>query len=952
MFQARAKTILLVLGYAFNLLHGIEPAMLADPTGPSAVTVASEISMAGWTVTADSFQTGYEAAKVIDGKTNTFWQTAVGSSLPHNIIFDMKNTFIVNGISYLPRQDGSLNGSIGRHTVQLSIDGQNWATPVLTGIYFNDKTLKKSFFASTPARFVRISVQTAASGSGTSLTSAAEFRVLSAPNLALPRDNWVITADSQELGPPYFSGKNAIDGSQNTYWHTQYSDGAAPLPHTFLIDMGSATAVCGLTYLPRAFGSGKNGRIGQYRVESSTDKSRWTVATSGTWIDDDTLKTGGFPPVTARYFRLTAITEAGNRGPWTSASEINLLDGSSKLDNYQVTVDSEETRVVDNRGANAMDGNQNTFWHTAYSTNPVPGYPHNFTVDMRNTIGVHALIYTPRQDREANGRIGQHRIEVSTDGITWTNVASGSFQDSPTTKTVEFGLTQARYVRLIALSEAGNRGPWASVAEISVSTRAVFTARSGRVGSWGATIDFPLVPVSAVLLSNGKVLVWSAYNVQKFSESNGNTTITGIYDPSTGKVVQATVLNTKHDMFCPGISLDAEGRPVVTGGNSAARTSIYDHRSNQWIKASDMTTKRGYQASTILSDGRVFTIGGSWNGGISYKSGEVYDPNSNVWNALPRATVTQMLTNDAEGLYRSDNHAWLFGWKNRTVFQAGPSRAMNWYYTTGNGAQVGAGTRASDPDALNGNAVMFDAVNGKILSLGGAPSYQNSQASANAHIITIADPGNQVTVQKVDSMSYARSFANSVVLPDGKVFVIGGQSYPVPFTDDTAVFYPEIFDPDTNNFTVLSPTVVPRTYHSVALLLPDATIFSGGGGLCDTCYTNHFDAQIFSPPYLFNNDGSSASRPTISSVSPSTVKPGGSLTVVTSFPVTNFSLIRCGTVTHTVNTDQRRIPLRAVGSVLTIPSDSGIAIPGYWMLFAISSAGVPSKAQMILIQRS
>ena len=36
-----------------------------------------------------------------------------------------------------------------------------------------------------------------------------------------------------------------------------------------------------------------------------------------------------------------------------------------------------------------------------------------------------------------------------------------------------------------------------------------------------------------------------------------------------------------------------------------------------------------------------------------------------------------MLTADAQGVYRQDNHGWLFGWKNGYVFQAGPSKAMN-----------------------------------------------------------------------------------------------------------------------------------------------------------------------------------------------------------------------------------------------------------------------------------
>ena len=61
----------------------------------------------------------------------------------------------------------------------------------------------------------------------------------------------------------------------------------------------------------------------------------------------------------------------------------------------------------------------------------------------------------------------------------------------------------------------------------------------------------------------------------------------------------------------------------------------------------------------------------------------------------------------------------------RTLFwQAGPSRAMNWYNPNGQGSWTAAGPRGDDSDAMNGNAAMFDAVAGKILTVGGATSYQ------------------------------------------------------------------------------------------------------------------------------------------------------------------------------------------------------------------------------------
>ena len=283
-------------------------------------------------------------------------------------------------------------------------------------------------------------------------------------------------------------------------------------------------------------------------------------------------------------------------------------------------------------------------------------------------------------------------------------------------------------------------------------------------------------------------------------------------------------------------------------------------------------------------------------------------------------------------------------------FQAGPSKAMNWYDTAGSGSVTGAGNRGDDGDAMCGNAVMYDAPAGKILTAGGAANYQTDTARTNAYIITLGNPKTNPSVSKVSSMAFARGFANGVALPDGTVFVTGGQSTVEPFTDTTAQFVPELFNPATNTWTQMNPMTVPRTYHSVALLLPDATVYQGGGGLCGDCGVNHFDAEIFVPPYLLNSDGSRRTRPEINTVS-STVKLGATLSITTNSAITRFSLIRLGSATHTVNTDQRRIPLTPTGSgtsySVVVPSDPGVALPGYWFLFAVNSAGTPSTAKVI-----
>ena len=131
------------------------------------------------------------------------------------------------------------------------------------------------------------------------------------------------------------------------------------------------------------------------------------------------------------------------------------------------------------------------------------------------------------------------------------------------------------------------------------------------------------------------------------------------------------------------------------------------------------------------------------------------------------------------------------------------------------------------------------------------------QATRGANTINISGgPSKPVKVAATGSMAYARAFSNSVVLPNGEVLVVGGQQHPQPFTDTGAALSPELWNPATGKFTIMAPELIARTYHSVAILLPDGRVFSGGGGLCGgtICATNHSDGQIYLPAVSFQRE--------------------------------------------------------------------------------------------------
>ena len=476
-------------------------------------------------------------------------------------------------------------------------------------------------------------------------------------------------------------------------------------------------------------------------------------------------------------------------------------------------------------------------------------------------------------------------------------------------------------------------------------------------GAWTDVIPLPVIPVAAALLPDGKVLMWSSSSGFGFPGDLGDApsrTYTAIFDPATGRSVQITETKAHSDMFCAGIAYLPDGRVLVNGGDSSPKTSIYDHLTKTWSAGAYMNIPRGYNADVLLTTGEVLTLGGSWSGDFfAAKNGEVWSPATGEWSLRSGILAQPIIGPDPEGYYRGDTLLWLFAVANGYVLHAGPSAEMHWIETSGDGSIVSAGTRGDDAYSINGKAVQYDV--GKILKTGGGPAFENAWATAAAYVIkfnpALADPRNQaVVVETTAPMAYPRAFANGVVLPNGQVLIVGGQAYAVPFTDDLAVLVPELWDPVDETFTQLTPMQTPRNYHSTALLLPDGRVFVGGGGLCG-CGADHPDAEIFSPPYLFNLDGTPARQPNIVSA-PSTAQLGSTMSVTTNTPVTAFAILRLSAATHSVDNDQRRVPLQIISASqnsydLSVPSDPGVVSPGYYMLFAINPQGTPSVAAII-----
>ena len=106
---------------------------------------------------------------------------------------------------------------------------------------------------------------------------------------------------------------------------------------------------------------------------------------------------------------------------------------------------------------------------------------------------------------------------------------------------------------------------------------------------------------------------------------------------------------------------------------------------------------------------------------------------------------------------------------------------------------------------------------GSTLMLGGADTHS---LPTNAAVVTSAAG----TVRQLTGLNYARTGHTATVLPDGTVFIFGGIG-----SDGRLVTRAELFDPATQQFSVLPDVLaVPRAFHT-ATLLTDGTLLLAGG---------------------------------------------------------------------------------------------------------------------------
>ena len=473
-------------------------------------------------------------------------------------------------------------------------------------------------------------------------------------------------------------------------------------------------------------------------------------------------------------------------------------------------------------------------------------------------------------------------------------------------------------------------------------------AQSQVTGQW-VTLPYlmPINPIRVDLLRNGKLLIVAGSENEPDNEANSKA---AIWDLAAQTV---TVQSMLWDVFCNGGTFFADGRCMVVGGTvqydpffGDPRVTVFDPLTNEFTQLHSMAHGRWYATAITLGDGRVLAWSGLDETGNTNQTVEIYQVGVG-WSPPCNAGFSPPL------------YPWLHLLPNGLVFYSGSTPSSDFFdpsqadpAITGSGWTFGP-AHYYDLDRSYGTSVLLPLLppnyTPRVMVMGGG----TPTATATTEVMDLSQT-NPAWAPGGDMPSGARVQMNAVLLPNGKVLALGGSAQNEDPT--TATLGADLYDPANGVWSSAGTSSYPRLYHSVALLLADGTVAVAGSNPERGTYEEHI--EIYSPAYLFAADGSLATRPVVGSTPASVGYGAGTFQVRTpdAAAIASVVLVRPASVTHAFNMEQRVVGLSFTSSsgalTVNLPPNSNVVPPGYYLLFLLNTAGVPSVASFVQVINS
>ncbi len=462
-------------------------------------------------------------------------------------------------------------------------------------------------------------------------------------------------------------------------------------------------------------------------------------------------------------------------------------------------------------------------------------------------------------------------------------------------------------------------------------------------GSWSAVVPWPIVAIHAIVTPDAKVLTFGTDQ----TGLQGSNMLYDIWDPVTG--THTTLTYEMHtDIFCSGAVIDPfTDDIIIVGGDARPDGNInggvpfvhnFDYQTGELTTnpAGNLNFSRWYGTAITLADGKILEIGGTDGAHKGVGTPELYT-NGVGWKALPGANTPSIAS---DWWYP---RAWLASTGNVVGYtDFAPGNSKNAVFSInpgGNGLTTDLGKTPFE--SLNYNpAIMFD--KDKVLTI---------DETGAAWIVDIG--GTAPTFTQTAGVGQNRAWSNLLVLADGSVMLSGGSVGDSKIETQTNNVV--IWNPDTGEWTSDASASVGRFYHSTTTLLADGTVLSGGGGAPGPLI--NLNAEIYTPGYLLEADGSlRQDRPVIIDA-PDTLNQGQTFTITldNADAIQKLEFVKFGNSTHSFNSEQRALSLEFTHVdehtlSVTLPANANVVTPGHWMLFADNQRGTPSIAATIKVQ--
>jgi galactose oxidase-like protein len=453
--------------------------------------------------------------------------------------------------------------------------------------------------------------------------------------------------------------------------------------------------------------------------------------------------------------------------------------------------------------------------------------------------------------------------------------------------------------------------------------------------------DSQIIAVHAALLHTGDVLLFagSGYSVPNHRAHRYRTRVWRY--PSA----KFTAPSTPIDLFCCGHAFLPGGRLLAAGGTKSydpfrgiPDALAFDPRRRRWLRLRKMAHARWYPSLITLADGRVIAVSGRRGEDNQLeREPEIFEPglgwrplkSPGQWPFYPHLT----LLDDGRVFYSGGHMGIAAGAK------PGIWNPANGHVATVPGLPM-AGMRNQAASVL-----LPPAQEQRVMIVGGGGAgmhdHEHNGMKGKPEVATksvaIADLSAASPRYKAAApLRHARMHQNLVLLPDRTVMVAGGAA--VEEHKVNAALESELFDPGTGRWRALAKARVARLYHSVALLMPDGKVITAGSNPKRT--VEELRIEVYSPPYLFKGP-----RPKLILARDHAAH--GAKLKATAGDVREINLVRPTATTHASNSEQRLIdvPFTPAGPdrvELQLPASPNLAPPGWYLVFAVNAAGVPS----------